>query len=42
MGGDLPVAERELSLAVQPPAVILLAGLQGAARRPRRQSSPSG
>ena len=32
MGGDLPVAERELSLAVQPPAVILLAGLQGAGK----------
>ncbi len=32
MGGDLPLAERELSLAVQPPAVILLAGLQGAGK----------
>jgi signal recognition particle subunit SRP54 len=32
MGGDLPEAERELSLAVQPPAVILLAGLQGAGK----------
>jgi signal recognition particle subunit SRP54 len=32
MGGDLPAAERELSLAVQPPAVILLAGLQGAGK----------
>ena len=32
MGGDLPVAERELSLAVQPPAVVLLAGLQGAGK----------
>jgi len=32
MGGDLPPAERELSLAVQPPAVILLAGLQGAGK----------
>src|SRR5512139_2878870 len=30
--GDLPQAERELSLAVQPPAVILLAGLQGAGK----------
>jgi signal recognition particle subunit SRP54 len=32
MGGDLPAAERELSLATQPPAVILLAGLQGAGK----------
>jgi signal recognition particle subunit SRP54 len=32
MGGDLPPAERELSLAVQPPAVVLLAGLQGAGK----------
>jgi signal recognition particle subunit SRP54 len=32
MGGDLPAEERELSLAVQPPAVILLAGLQGAGK----------
>src|SRR5512139_3732960 len=32
MGGDLPAAQRELSLAVQPPAVILLAGLQGAGK----------
>jgi signal recognition particle subunit SRP54 len=32
MGGDLPAAERELSFAVQPPAVILLAGLQGAGK----------
>ncbi len=32
MGGDLPAAERELSLAAQPPAVILLAGLQGAGK----------
>jgi len=32
MGGDLPPAARELSLAVQPPAVILLAGLQGAGK----------
>jgi signal recognition particle subunit SRP54 len=32
MGGDLPPAERELSLAAQPPAVILLAGLQGAGK----------
>jgi signal recognition particle subunit SRP54 len=32
MGGDLPAEERELSLAAQPPAVILLAGLQGAGK----------
>ena len=32
MGGDLPPAARELNLAVQPPAVILLAGLQGAGK----------
>jgi signal recognition particle subunit SRP54 len=32
MGGDLPPAEREINLAVQPPAVILLAGLQGAGK----------
>jgi len=32
MGADLPAAERELSLAVQPPAVILLAGLQGSGK----------
>ncbi len=32
MGGDLPLAAREISLAVQPPAVILLAGLQGAGK----------
>ena len=32
MGGDLPAAEREINLAVQPPAVILLAGLQGAGK----------
>jgi len=32
MGGDLPPAQRELDLAVQPPAVILLAGLQGAGK----------
>ncbi len=32
MGGDLPPEQRELSLAVQPPAVILLAGLQGAGK----------
>ena len=32
MGGDLPAAERELNLATQPPAVILMAGLQGAGK----------
>lgn len=32
MGGDLPPEELELSLATQPPAVILMAGLQGAGK----------
>jgi len=32
MGGDLPAAAREINLATQPPAVILLAGLQGAGK----------
>ncbi len=32
MGGDLPAAERELNLAARPPAVVLLAGLQGAGK----------
>ncbi|HQR22365.1 MAG TPA: signal recognition particle protein [Burkholderiaceae bacterium] len=32
MGGDLPDAEADLNLATQPPAVILLAGLQGAGK----------
>jgi len=32
MGADLPADQRELSLAAQPPAVILLAGLQGAGK----------
>jgi signal recognition particle subunit SRP54 len=32
MGGDLPARDRELNLATQPPAVILLAGLQGAGK----------
>jgi signal recognition particle subunit SRP54 len=32
MGGDLDAGERELNLATQPPAVILLAGLQGAGK----------
>ncbi len=32
MGSDLPAAERDINLAIQPPAVILLAGLQGAGK----------
>jgi signal recognition particle subunit SRP54 len=32
MGAELPAAERELNLAVAPPAVVLLAGLQGAGK----------
>jgi signal recognition particle subunit SRP54 len=32
LGGDLPAEDRELNLAVQPPAVILLAGLQGSGK----------
>jgi signal recognition particle subunit SRP54 len=32
LGGDLPPETRELDLATQPPAVILLAGLQGAGK----------
>ena len=32
MGGDLGERERDINLAVQPPAVILLAGLQGAGK----------
>src|SRR2546425_39155 len=32
MGAELPAAQRELDLAVQPPAVVLLAGLQGAGK----------
>jgi signal recognition particle subunit SRP54 len=32
MGSDLPPKEREINLATQPPAVILLAGLQGAGK----------
>jgi len=32
MGGDLDEAASELSLSVQPPAVILMAGLQGAGK----------
>jgi signal recognition particle subunit SRP54 len=32
MGGDLDARDRELNLAVQPPAVILMAGLQGAGK----------
>jgi signal recognition particle subunit SRP54 len=33
---------RSLNLRVQPPAIILLAGLQGVARRPRRPRSRCG
>jgi signal recognition particle subunit SRP54 len=32
IGGDLPDSQTDLSLATQPPAVILLAGLQGAGK----------
>ena len=32
MGGDLAERERDINLATQPPAVILLAGLQGAGK----------
>ncbi|MCI5850415.1 MAG: signal recognition particle protein [Sutterellaceae bacterium] len=32
IGGDLPEKEREINLACTPPAVILLAGLQGAGK----------
>jgi signal recognition particle subunit SRP54 len=32
IGGDLPLEQTELNLATQPPAVILLAGLQGAGK----------
>jgi signal recognition particle subunit SRP54 len=32
MGGDLPERERDINLATQPPAVVLLAGLQGAGK----------
>jgi signal recognition particle subunit SRP54 len=32
MGGDLDARQRQLNLATQPPAVILLAGLQGAGK----------
>ena len=32
MGGDLPDAQVDLNLATQPPAVVLLAGLQGAGK----------
>ncbi len=32
MGAELPAAQRELDLAVQPPAVVLLAGLQGSGK----------
>ena len=32
IGGDLPAPAREINLATQPPAIILLAGLQGAGK----------
>ena len=32
MGGDLTDAERDINLATQPPAVVLLAGLQGSGK----------
>ena len=32
IGGDVPAAERDINLHAQPPAVILLAGLQGAGK----------
>ena len=32
IGGDVPEKERQINLAVQPPAVILLAGLQGSGK----------
>ena len=32
IGGDLPEKEREINLACTPPAIILLAGLQGAGK----------
>ncbi len=32
MGAELPAQQRELNLAVQPPAVVLMAGLQGAGK----------
>ena len=32
IGGDVPAEERELNFSVQPPAIILLAGLQGAGK----------
>ena len=32
IGGDVPEKERSINLAVQPPAVILLAGLQGSGK----------
>ncbi len=32
IGGDVPEKDRELNFAVQPPAIILLAGLQGAGK----------
>lgn len=41
IGGDVPQSERDINLHVQPPAVILLAGLQGLVKRPVRVSLPS-
>ena len=41
IGGDVPQSEREINLHVQPPAVILLAGLQGLVKRPVQVSLPS-
>ena len=35
IGGDVPAAERDINLHTQPPAVILLAGLQGAGKTTR-------
>ena len=32
IGGDIPEEERAVNLSVQPPAIILLAGLQGAGK----------
>ena len=32
IGGDVPEKERQINLSVQPPAVILLAGLQGSGK----------
>ena len=42
MGGDLDDKQRQLNLATQPPAVILLAGLQGAGKTTTAASSRAG